>query len=75
VTRRRELVVQTLPAWKERIISAVSYLLRIKGMPVAFIYAEGEENEPSINDLKRAEEESAQNRVRNNQLTEKEKGE
>lgn len=67
MTQQRELVVELFPIWKDNILRFVARCLGIKGIPVGFIYYEPkDEVEMTINDIKRAEEESAKNRVRDN---------
>ena len=67
MTQQRELVVELFPIWKDNILRFVARCLGIKGIPVGFIYCElKDEVEMTINDIKRAEEESAENRVRSN---------
>lgn len=64
VTRKGEMIVEFFPPWKENILLAVSWCLGIRGIPVGFIrFERATEMEPTINDLQRAEEESAMNRV------------
>lgn len=66
MTPKRELIVEIFPTWKENILRSIAWCLGIRGIPVGFIYAEAIINEPTINDLQREAEESAINRVRDN---------
>lgn len=77
MTPNREMIVEFFPIWKENILRFVAWCLGIRGIPVGFVHYKivPDDNEPTINDLQRAEEESAMNRVRENNLTEMESGE
>jgi hypothetical protein len=63
-----EMIVEFLPIWKENILRAVARCLGIKGIAVGFIHYQKrfDDNEPTINDIKRNEEESQMNRKEDN---------
>lgn len=71
-TPSRKLIVETLPTWKEYILYFVARCLGLKGVPIGLIYYE---NEQTINDIVKNNEEDAMNRVRTDKLTEMESGE
>lgn len=66
MTRKdRQIVVAFLPQWKENILTLVARLLGLKGMPVGLITAEFlDEIEPTINDIRKNQEEDEMNRQR-----------
>jgi hypothetical protein len=66
VTRKdRQIVVAFLPQWKENILTFVARLLGLKGMPVGLITAKFlDEIEPTINDIRKNQEEDEMNRQR-----------
>jgi len=65
---RREMIVEFFPLWKENILRFVARCLGIKGVPVGFIHYDKrfDDNEMTINDIKRNEEESQMNRKEEN---------
>ena len=65
---KQELMVVTLKPWKESVLYWVARLIGIRGLPVGFIHYEREfdDNEPTINDIKRNNEESQMNRKEEN---------
>ena len=76
VTRKGEMIVEFFPVWKENILRAIAWCLGIRGVPVGFVhYEKPSEMEPTINDLQRAQEESAMNRVSTQTTNRMESGE
>lgn len=62
------MIVEFFPIWKENILRFVARMLGIRGIPVGFIHYETkfDDNEMTINDIKRNEEESQMNRKEDN---------
>lgn len=65
---KREMIVEFFPPWKENILRGLAWCLGIRGIPVGFIHYETkfDDNEITINDIKRNEEESQMNRKEDN---------
>lgn len=61
----RQIVVAFFPQWKENILTFVARLLGLKGMPVGLITHKFlDEIEPTINDIRKNQEEDEMNRQR-----------
>ena len=68
MTRKGEMIVEFFPPWKENILRFIARILGIKGIPVGFIHYQVrfDDNEPTINDIKRNIDESQMNRKEDN---------
>ena len=72
MTPSRKLLVQTFPQWKENVLYFVARCLGLKGVPVGLIHYE---EEPTINDIVKNNEEDAMNKVSTQTTNRMESGE
>jgi hypothetical protein len=74
-----QLVVEAMKAWQSKVLNAVAWVIGLRGGSVAYvnlrIVLDVEDEEPTINDIVKNNEEDAMNRVRQDKLTEMESGE
>lgn len=63
MTPSPKIVIDEMPTWQAKILSFVARLLGLKGKP-HIILIDAEDFEPTINDIKRMQEEDEANSVR-----------